>query len=65
MRTPEIFSLTKREQRIVIAIVLLLLAGTIALRYRDLRLNLPAPPPSPPTLAPQNDAENAIPEESP
>jgi hypothetical protein len=36
MKLPlEIFTLTKREQRVVIVIVMALLAGTIAKHYRD------------------------------
>jgi hypothetical protein len=40
MKLPlEIFMLTKREQRIVIVIVMALLAGTMAKHYRDAKLH--------------------------
>jgi hypothetical protein len=40
MKLPlKIFMLTKREQRVVIVIVMALLAGTIAKHYRDAKLH--------------------------
>jgi cytochrome c-type biogenesis protein CcmE len=39
VKTPELFALTKREQRIVIVAVLALLGGAVALHYRTLRSN--------------------------
>jgi hypothetical protein len=41
MKLPmEIFMLTKREQRVVIVIVMALLAGSIAKHYRDAKLHV-------------------------
>jgi len=41
MKLPlEIFMLTKREQRVVIVIVMALLAGTMAKHYRDAKLHV-------------------------
>jgi hypothetical protein len=51
MKLPQIFALTKREQRVVIAIVLALLAGTIAMHYRGLRSDI-SPPAAIPAATP-------------
>jgi hypothetical protein len=45
-----IFALTKNEQRVVILIMIVLLAGTAAKRYRD-RESHRLPPASPPATA--------------
>ena len=70
MKLPlEIFMLTKREQRVVIVIVMALLAGTIAMRYRDARSHVsssasttaqgtapPSPPPAEESRVPPDDS---------
>lgn len=66
MRVPQLLDLTKREQRVVIIVILALLAGGIAIHYRDLHTPLPAeiPAGSPPPPA-LNTEEDAAPNESP
>lgn len=63
-----IFVLTKREQRVVIVIVMVLLAVTIAKRYRETRWHI-APPTStsvPAALSPSPpEEESKVPAESP
>jgi hypothetical protein len=71
MKLPlEIFMLTKREQRLVIVIVMALLAGTVAKHHRDAKLHVPSsasttahgtvtPSPSPP------EKDRVPPDESP
>ena len=44
MKTPQhIFALTKSEQRVVILILLALLAGTIAIHYREKQSHISTP----------------------
>lgn len=65
-----IFMLTKREQRVIIVIVMALLAGTIAKHYRDARSHISSPVsastqgvvPSSPSAA---EEERVQPDESP
>jgi hypothetical protein len=54
-----IFSLTKREQRVVIIIVLALLSGTMASHFRTLRSKVPAPPAVTATPSPADTDETA------
>ena len=61
----EIFNLTKREQRVVIVIVLALLAATIVSRYREDRSPLSSPPspisgPSPSPSAEEQDDQEVL-----
>lgn len=54
-----IFSLTKREQRAIIGIVLLLLLGTLVMHFRSLRQPIPiAKPAASPNVAPSAPDEN-------
>ncbi|MEY2546841.1 MAG: hypothetical protein QOG48_1958 [Verrucomicrobiota bacterium] len=57
-----IFTLSKREQRAAIAIVLALLIGTLAVHLRSLRSEIRAPASS---TAPPPQEEQANPEDSP
>jgi hypothetical protein len=41
-----VFTLTKREQRAIVAIILALLVGTFAVHFRSLRTELPKAAPS-------------------
>jgi hypothetical protein len=65
MKLRGIFDLTKREQRVVIVIVLMLLIGTLAARYRNFPPQLPSPPPTAETLTPDREEDSATPDESP
>ena len=71
MKLPlEIFMLTKREQRVVIVIVMALLAGTMAKHYRDAKLHTASPLPTTmqPTASPfasRPEDERQTPDESP
>jgi hypothetical protein len=60
------FSLTKREQCVIILIVVALIAGTIVVRYRDLRSPV-SPLPAQPSASPffEADEDRATPNESP
>jgi hypothetical protein len=62
MKTPQhIFVLTKSEQRVVILILLALLAGTIAMHYREKHSHISTPAAAPvqpsahPDAAPTED----------
>lgn len=67
MRVPQLLDLTKREQRVVIIVILALLAGSIAIHYRDLSTPLPAeiPAAASPAAPALNTKEDAAPNESP
>ena len=59
MKTPRLFALTKREQRVVIAIVFALLMGTVATHYRDLHAHVAPPPTTSATNAPIDREDDA------
>jgi len=59
-----IFVLTKREQRVVIVIMTVLLAATIAKRYRENRWHIATPAPTTPQATPA-DEHAVAPNESP
>lgn len=42
MKTPNVFSLTTREQRTIVLIIIALVAGTIAMHYHDLKTPMPS-----------------------
>jgi hypothetical protein len=49
MKLPlEIFTLTKREQRIIVVIVMALLAGAVAKHYHDTKSHVPLSAPATP-----------------
>jgi hypothetical protein len=58
-----IFTLTRREQRAIIAIVLALLTGTLVKHYRSLRTPMPIPAAVQPSPTP--DEAEAAPTETP
>jgi hypothetical protein len=57
-----IFVLTKREQRVVIVIVMLLVAASLAKHYLDIRLE-PAPVESPSTASPSATPQSRLEDE--
>jgi hypothetical protein len=60
-KTPQhIFALTKGEQRVVILILLALLAGAVAMRYRETRSHVttPALAPAQPSASPEQDTSD-------
>lgn len=50
-----IFTLTRREQRAIIAIVLALVMGTLVKHYRSLRTRMPTPAAVPASPTPDDD----------
>jgi hypothetical protein len=63
MSTPQhIFALTKNEQRVVIVIMILLLAGTVTKRYRDVHSHLPLPPATTAPSPPLSDEDQTAPD---
>lgn len=58
-----IFTLTRREQRAIIAIILLLLIGTVIAHYQSLQSDMPAAPSS--SISPTPAEEDSSTPESP
>ena len=57
------FDLTNREQRTILAIVILILAVSVAIHYRDLTTPMPKEKPAATTPALSNTEEDAAPNE--
>jgi hypothetical protein len=63
MNTPQhIFALTKNEQRVVIVIMIVLLAGSVTKRYHDLHSHLPLPAATTAPSPPLSDEDQTAPD---